>query len=86
MHRIDVNRSQHREAVEQIRLEVERIRLDFTVSQIETAYALARSAQIFYLSGSTEHADSVQSKAWQAYPGAVNLLNNSLLREKLTTS
>jgi hypothetical protein len=84
-----MNGSQQREVIEQIRLEVERIRVDFTMSQIETAYALARSAQTFYLSGSTEQAESVQSKAWQAYQGAVDLLTelsaDSKLCERLTT-
>src|SRR5215469_12426857 len=84
MHPMGVSRSQQREVIEQIRLEVERIRADFTLSQIETAYALARSTQTFYLSGSTEQAESVQSKAWQAYQGAVDLLTELSAERKLS--
>lgn len=81
IHRINMSRSRHRETAEHIRFEVERARLDFTMSEIETAHTLARSAQAFYLSGWAEQAESVRSKAWQAYKVAADLLNDFVLND-----
>ena len=77
-----MNRSQKSGAIEEIRLQVEKIRLDFIVSQVDTAYTLARAAEIVYRSESKSRAYRLLDKARQAYGGAVDLLQRISLDER----
>jgi hypothetical protein len=70
------------DALERIRLAVETSRLDLVLSQVETAYTLALTAQTFHRSGSVENAERVQQKAWELYDSAVRLLEQQLSFEK----
>jgi len=81
-HLMVMNRSQKSGTIEEIRLQAEKIRLDFIVSQVDTAYTLARTAQIVYRSESKSRAYRLLDKARQAYGGAVDLLQRLSLDER----
>ena len=49
---------------------LEQLRVQFIVAEIDTAWALARSARIVYASNS-EHAPNLADKAWEAYEQAL---------------
>jgi|SRR5690242_14963504 hypothetical protein len=72
----------------EIQAQVERLQLQFIVTEIDTAWTFARSAQIMKDRGSTTNADRLVLKAWEAYSEAASHLRRSPidadLRNKLT--
>ena len=60
----------------------ERIRVQFIIAEIDSAWAVARSAQILYGTGS-ENVDSLAGKAWEAYERALNDFNEITARKEL---
>jgi hypothetical protein len=58
------------DTVQSVRTHIEKIRLDLIASQIETARALASTAQTLYDSGSKAHAHTADDRAWEAYESA----------------
>lgn len=73
---------------EALSTQVERIRLQFIVTEVETAFTFIRVAERLYSIGSATHADRVLSKAWKAHNEAVHNLKlltaDRVLRDRLT--
>jgi hypothetical protein len=72
-----MNRREHLEKAKFLREYVRKARTDFFVPiQIETAVALARTAEILHDRGSKKNALRALALAWEAYTRAVKRLNS----------
>jgi len=58
------------DVVQSVRAQVEKVRLNFIASEIETARAFAFTARTLYESGSKAHTDTAADMAWKAYKSA----------------
>jgi hypothetical protein len=73
LHLSHMNRREHLEKAKGIR---EYVRWTRILTQIETAVALARTAEVLHYSGSKENANKALALAWESYARAVNHLKN----------
>jgi hypothetical protein len=72
---------------QELHSQVEKLILQFIVTEVDTAWIFAHTAETMHVRGSTENADRLVSKAREAYAGAASHLKQSPinrdLREKL---
>jgi hypothetical protein len=72
-----------KDLVESVRSQVEKIRLDFIASEINTARAFASTAETLYDNGSIAHGDTAADMAWKAYESAKTKLRDPSVGREL---
>ena len=61
--------------------EAEKIRREFIITEIDTAFTFARSAETLYVAGSP-NAARISGKAWEAYSEAASQLTTLAIEHK----